>query len=80
MPLLRAASTGGGGASRAHQDAGSSRWGVPGGKKARKGAKDSVDGGPVKVPAEDEVTSSHAHAHPCVLRLHCALRPSGVGG
>ena len=41
-PLLRAASTS------------DSRWGVPGGKKARKRAKDSVDGGPVKVAEEDE--------------------------
>jgi len=31
------------------------KWGVPGGKRARKKAKDSVDGGPLKVAAGDEV-------------------------
>ena len=31
------------------------KWGVPGGKKARKRAKDSYDGGPVLVANDAEV-------------------------
>ena len=37
----------------ADQPGRSSKWGVPGGKKARRRAKDSVDGGAIRVDADD---------------------------
>ena len=43
------------------------KWGVPGGKRARKKAKDSVEGGPLKVAAGDEV----GQALHCMRELLC---------
>ena len=50
---LRAMSTSGASRSSPTQGA-KSRWGTPGGKRAQKKAKDSIDGGPVKVAGDDE--------------------------